>query len=118
MAETQSARSAPETSKGLQGAQPAPAPRRVDADRVPNLDVTTDPRWALGFLAKLYAKAKELKVLSNLPGWIEPDSRSLRTIFNPARNASFYNRKIREMVMGTLVTDLINKHQLPATTSK
>lgn len=95
-----------------------PPPQRVDAERVPGLVVTADPRWALAFLAKLHAKAKERKVLGNLPGWIEPDSRSLRTVFNPSRNASFADRKIRDMIVREVVEDLIKAGQLPATTSK
>ncbi|KRA84503.1 hypothetical protein [Altererythrobacter sp. Root672] len=95
-----------------------PAPRRVDADRVPGLDLTADPRWALAFLAKLYAKAKERKVLNTLSGWIEPDSRSLRTVFNPARNSSALHRTTRDMIVGEVVSDLIASGQLPSTTSK
>ena len=102
---------------GRNGAAPS-APRRVDADRVPGLDVTADPRWALGFLAKLYAKAKEQKVLNTLPGWIEPDSRSFKTVVNPARNATFANRTVRTMAVEAVVSDLIKARELPATTSK
>lgn len=99
------------------GAAPS-APRRVDAERVPGLDVTADPRWALGFLAKLYAKAKEQKVLNTLPGWIEPDSRSLKTVVNPSRNATFADRTARTMAVEAVVSDLIKAHELPASTSK
>lgn len=101
-----------------QRAQPASAQpaRRVDADRVPNLDVTADPRWALGFLAKLYTTAKQRKALNTLPGWIEPDSRSLSTVFNPARNARVTDRRVRDSVLQVLVKELVDSRQLPANT--
>lgn len=118
MAQAQTTQREERAAKGASAAPPVSAPRPVEGKRVPGLSVTMDPRWALGFLARMYTKAHEHKVLNTLSGWIEPDSRSLRTVFNPARNAPFAHRATRDMIVRDVVTDLIAWDQLPATTSR
>ena len=119
MAEIQTVPSPFGTERSPKGAQPTPPPWHVDADRIPGLDVTTDPRWARSAFSRSFTpRRKNSGFSTRFPDGYRTRQPISNDYIQSGRDAQFAHRTRRDIVLRDLVADLINVRQSPATTSK